>query len=778
MSNSGDMGEMSMRELLRMEVEGQSQVLIENLLEAEQVELNDGHLEALMRAAHSVKGGARIAELQPVVELAHVMEDLFVAARAGELSIEREHVDALIQSADLLMELANVGAAQDEIPAELCQRTAQLCAVLNALLAGQPVSLPVAGEPAQTEAELEPPEPVTAPPIAEPVAEPAPPAVAADTPGEQPSSNAASAAVANAASARNVRVSVESMNRMMNLVGELSVTRNVAGYVNQSIMARRRIREAKSALERLQRQLGGQGSDDSLLHELSELAKKIESVDEFLQRGAGELEAHNAHLTDLSRKMRREVISHRMQPFGDVAQGFKRLVRTLDQSLQKELLLDIQGAEVGVDRDILERLNAPLTHLIQNSADHGIESLEQRLLAGKPAAGKIRLSARHHGGLLSIVVEDDGRGIDVESLRRAVVAKQLVTESMAASLQDHELLEFIFLPNFSLSETVSQISGRGVGLDLVRHTLQDVRGTIRISTRLGQGTRFEITLPVTLIVLRCVIVQIGGELFALPAGRIAQAVKVARSAVKSLENRQYLSLEGYQVGLVSALELLELPGSSPAGDELSVVVLGQGPSRYGLVVDKLVGERSLVERPLDPRLGKVEDVSSMSLLDDGSPVLILNVDDLLHSIERLASGRLRHVGEGQNSSKVQGAKRILVVDDSITVREVERGLLSMQGYAVDVAVDGVDGWNALRTSAYDLLVTDVDMPRMDGIELVRLVRADSRLQHLPVIIISYKDREEDRLKGLEVGADRYLTKGSFQDQSFIQTVAELIAEAR
>jgi len=778
--DTNDLGAMSMRELLCMEVETQSRVLIDTLLELESAELTDEHLEVMMRAAHSMKGGARIADLLPAVELAHVMEDFFVAAREGQVELERQRVDVLLKAVDLLTEMAQAGVQLDELPDELIARALSMRDDVQAITQEPELLIPLAVQPEETHAakpedkpkakledKPEPPPQAAAPVEIEPAATPA------------PIEHVESKPVAQEPATRAVRVNIESMNRLMSLVGELIVKKQVtSGIRGEAFQARRRVREINLALDGLRRRLVDSSIGEHWLTELDEIADRIGQVDEFLHRGAGVLETHEAHTAEITRQMQREVIAHRMQPFGDVAQGFKRLVRQLGQTLGKDVRLEISGTEVGVDRDILERLNAPLTHLIQNAMDHGIDSKEVRASANKPVSGIIRLSAQHKGGLLSIVVEDDGRGIDLEKLRLAVLDKKLVTASVAASLQDHELLEFLFLPGFSMSKKLSNISGRGVGLDLVRHTLQEVRGSIRLATQAGKGSRFEITLPVTLIVVRCLVVEISGELFALPVGRIARALQVERDHVQTLENRQYLMLDGHQTGLVVAAELLELTGGTQSSGTLDVLVLAKGQVRYGLVVDRLVGERQLVERPLDARLGKVEDVASVSMLDDGSPVLILNVDDVLHSVERMASGRtLRKVGENKANSEIKQGRRVLVVDDSITVREVERGLLSLQGYQVDVAVDGAEGWNALRTGQYDLLVSDVDMPRMNGIELVKLVRADARMKHLPVIIVSYKDREVDRLNGLDAGADRYLTKGSFQDDTFVETVAELIEQA-
>jgi two-component system sensor histidine kinase and response regulator WspE len=286
-------------------------------------------------------------------------------------------------------------------------------------------------------------------------------------------------------------------------------------------------------------------------------------------------------------------------------------------------------------------------------------------------------------------------------------------------------------------------------------------------------------------VIRALLVEIAGEPYALPLNRIDRIVRLAEDEVQVLEGRRHFAMDGEAVGLVEGAQALELPPAARAGRALPVAVVSDRSHRFGVVVDAFLGERDLEVRPLDPRLGKVPDISSASVLESGVPVLIIDVEDLVRSIDNLLGGRrLRTLGTGAAAAPEAGAeavrqpKRVLVVDDSITVRELERQLLEAKGYAVDVAVDGVDGWNAIRRGRYQLVISDVDMPRMDGIALVRSIRGDPRLQATPVIIISYKEREEDRLRGLDAGADVYLTKSSFHDQTLLDSVFDLIGDPR
>ncbi|WP_455201953.1 response regulator, partial [Kaarinaea lacus] len=312
----------------------------------------------------------------------------------------------------------------------------------------------------------------------------------------------------------------------------------------------------------------------------------------------------------------------------------------------------------------------------------------------------------------------------------------------------------------------------------VRNLVQEMNGKVSVINDEGQGLRFSLQLPLTLSVISTLMVEIAGEPYAFPLSRVDRLLSVLPEQVKMVEGRQYITDEEELVGLVPASHVLELQAPALQYEEFHVVIVSDRLSRYGIVVDRFVGQRDLSVQSLDPRLGKVQDISSASLTEDGTPVLVIDVDDLVRSIDAMASGG--PIGSLKPYTDVLShkvRKRILVVDDSLTVREIERQLLESCGYRVDVAVDGMDGWNAVRRTRYQLVITDVDMPRMDGIELVNSMKHDHQLRSLPIMIVSYKDRPEDRQRGLEAGADYYLTKGSFHDETLIEAVVDLIGEA-
>jgi two-component system sensor histidine kinase and response regulator WspE len=285
-------------------------------------------------------------------------------------------------------------------------------------------------------------------------------------------------------------------------------------------------------------------------------------------------------------------------------------------------------------------------------------------------------------------------------------------------------------------------------------------------------------LPLTLSIVRALLVEIGNEAYAFPLVHINRVLKVAKKDIEVTAGRQHLRFEDRQIGLIAANQIFGGREDNHWGEQVSVVVIGNKTNCYGVVTEKFLGERELVIKPLDQRLGKIKDISSGALLDDGSPVLIIDVEDLIRSIEKsIDAGTLSGVQSGRGRENKKKPKRVLVVDDSLTVRELEKKLLQTRRYEVEIAVDGMDGWNAARSGHFDLVITDVDMPRMDGIELVTLIKKDSNLKSLPVMIVSYKDRAEDRRRGLDAGADYYLAKASFHDEALLQAVVNLIGEA-
>jgi two-component system sensor histidine kinase and response regulator WspE len=759
-----DLSELSMVELFRLEVENQSAVFTENLLGLEQNPTDATRLGALMRAAHSLKGAARMIDNDAAVSVAHKLEDLFVAAQEGSLILLPRHIDVLLHGVDLLLRIAQASDGHTET--EKSQGTDEVQQFIRDLAK---VRVDDPSEAIKGVLEL-------------------PESESTTVSGSMLSISEAEAAIkslpdnvngANGEHHRFLRVTPENLNRLLALTGESLVeSRRLVPFSKSLLRLKREHNELAHILDRIRESLSREKFSESAEAQVAQARVQLVRCREDLSKRLLELEEFQRRSANLSHRLYDEALACRMRPFADGTHGFPRMVRDLARALGKQVRFEIQGPNTYVDRDILEKLEAPLTHLLRNAIDHGIELPELRRAAGKPEEGVIRLEAQHSAGNLLITVSDDGRGVDLADLRKAIVQKKLISSEGAEQMSESEVLEFLLLPGFTTKQAVTEVSGRGVGLDAVQAIVREVRGGIRIWTDLGRGITFQMRLPLTLSIVRALLVEIGNEPYAFPLVHINRALKVAKKDIEVVAGRQHFRFEDRQIGLVAASKIFGGADDDDSGEQVSVVVVGDKTNCYGVVAGRFLGERELVIRPLDPRLGKIKDISSGALLDDGSPVLIVDVEDLIRSVEKsIEAGTFAAVRSRAGGETRKKTKRVLVVDDSLTVRELEKKLLQSRGYEVEIAVDGMDGWNAARSGHFDLVVTDVDMPRMDGIEFVTLIKKDSNLKALPVMIVSYKDRAADRRRGLEAGADYYLAKASFHDEALLQAVVKLIGEA-
>jgi two-component system sensor histidine kinase and response regulator WspE len=743
-----DLSRLSMLELFQLEVDAQTSALSAAILAAERGGGSAAESESMMRSAHSLKGAARIIGLEPAERVAHALEEIFAAIGRGEHAVSPAHADALLAGIDFLASIARADDALT-VGSPWADRAAVVAARLAALD----------------------PRPRSGADAAAASASPAPPS--RPTAGAAPAAEATAASPAVGTPDRVVRISADSLSRLVALAGEAVVETRALGPLAAELRGVQK--ELRGAIATADPRRDTRAAE-ARLEAVRQQAEKLLAA---LSHHASRLDAFTHRSVELAERMQQQVLASRMRPFAEGIRGLPRMVREMARSLGKQARLEIRGEQTGVDRDILDRLEAALSHLIRNALDHGIEPPDVRQAAGKPAVGTVVLEARHRAGMLAITVSDDGAGVDLPTLRSTAIDRGIVPAPAAARLSDAELLDLLFLPGLSTRDNVTAISGRGVGLDAVRSFAKACGGSLRVASEPGRQTAFTLQLPITMSVMRGLLVDIAGDPYAFPLPRIDRILQWRAADVRTVEGRQYIDHDGSTIGLVLTADVLELPARPTMHDPLLVVVITERGRPYGFIVDAFLGERDLEVRPLDHRLGRIPDVAAASLLEDGSPVLIIDVDDLARSVDGLLAGRqLRPVTLAAAAPRPlpPHRKRILVVDDSITVRELERQLLAARGFLVDVAADGMEAWEAVRATAYDLVVTDVDMPRLDGIGLVTLIKADAARRSMPVVILSYKDREQDRLRGLDAGANRYLTKTSFHDDTFVRTIIDLIGE--
>ncbi|MEL6158327.1 MAG: hybrid sensor histidine kinase/response regulator [Cyanobacteria bacterium J06623_5] len=851
MTATQDWNDLSLIGLFRLEVETQVAVLNEHLLTLEKQASNKDpntllnnseRLDTLMRAAHSIKGAARIVQIEPAVKVAHSLEDCFMVARQGILQLKSDHIDVLLLAIDFIARLSLIEESalaeqaavyeDDANTIVLSIESAVAAALRDDSLEGTSVTdRPSKNGPDTTELASQEirkdisKEILSSPSKDEPEKAPTNTSelttAIPNTATETAKTAAAIEAIevkdgahtsAGEGSERMIRMSADNLNRLMGLAGESLVESNWLQPFATSLLNLKQ--QQLSVLSLLQRpdQL-----DNGI--DLNEAIQGIQSCHSLLSDQLSDLELFSRRFGQLSDRLYREVIASHMCAFETGTRGYERLVRDLARKLGKQVCLQIEGLTTQVDRDILERLDAPITHLLTNAIAHGLEPPEERLAAGKTESGTVRIEATHRSGMLLITIEDDGKGIDFEQLRKKIMQQGMTPADVVGRLSESELIEFLFLPGFSTANQIDKVSGRGYGLDIARNMVQSVGGALQATSRPGRGTRFQFQLPLTLSVVRSLLFEIAGEPYAMSLARIGRVLRLTPDQIRYSENKPYFSLAGEgeraglsirtakentgtaeNISLVSARQLLGHPVQPEITTALCVVILGEPGSRYGLWVDRLLEERDLVVRPLDGRLGKVPNVSSAALTEKGEPILIMDVADVLQSAAKIAAGKsaffssvaaleasqcfnsstsstTNSSADRKSNAMAVRARRILVVDDSMTVRAMERKLLQNQGYQVDLAVDGAEGWNIVRMNAYDLVITDVDMPRMSGIELIEHMRAYGPTQNMPVIVVSYKDREADQLAGLEAGANYYLTKSSFHDDGLITAVTDLIGSA-
>lgn len=751
-------------------------------------------------AAKNIRSIALLFRVEPITQLSGLLENAWRSISPETSKPNAGAFDVLMRATDLLQRLAEaVGQNYEQLVAEISSDIDGMLRKLSEQIASagaQSSATPPATNPSTTSNALtsdkQPLSSNTNKPAASPGFVPTPPPKKpvppkpASTPG---------ATEPEDTEVRVVRVTAKNLTRLMGLAGESLVEARWLQPFAQSLLNLKREQDRLTdVIDELAKSLSPE--DAAASHTLiRELRQKLSQNRDMLGNRIEEFESHARRSDDLNSRLYNEVIASRMRPMSDGVQGYPRMIRDISRQLGKSVNFEIIGETTPVDRDILEKLDAPLNHILRNALDHGIETPAERLAAGKRETANLRLEARHSAGMFAITISDDGRGIDLDRLRAKIVDRKLSSAEMVSRMTDAELYEFLFLPGFSTRGEVTELSGRGVGLDVVHTMATSVGGTVRVQSQLGRGTSFHLNLPITLSVIRAVLVDVAGEPYAFPLNRIDRLLRVTTDTIGSVEQRQFLRVDGKNVGVVLGTQILRmtkrptasLPGTEtatisttpPACAELFVVLFSNHADQYGLLVDGFLGEQDLVVRPLDHRLGKVPNVSAAAVLGDGSPALIIDVDDVRRAIERLLeTSKLERTDESNRRQGEGRKKRVLVVDDSITVREVERQLLSSRGYEVTVAVDGADGWNIVRDGDFDLVISDVDMPNMNGIELTKKIKEDSRLQRLPVVIVSYKDSEEDRMKGLDAGANYYLTKSGFHDESLIEAVYTLIGDSQ
>jgi two-component system chemotaxis sensor kinase CheA len=726
-------------------------------------------IENIFREAHSLKGAARAVNVTQVESVCQSIEGVFAGLKGNRLAVSPPLVDLLYQSIDALGGFLAPNASVSNV---LPPAIATLIRHLDEALKGP---LPKARAPISRAREI---------PLASSSAAPAEPAAigAPLTPSPVPS-----------LASETVRVSTAKLDAVMRQAEELLSPRlasaqraeelretaaTLATWKKQRVRIGPVLRLIERRLETGGKVNGAGGQELPKLREYLDteqlFMKTLESQLTRLSRSAARDRRMLAGMTDT---LLHDVKEMHLLPFSSLLEMFPRFTRELARDQGKEVELAIQGGEIEIDRRILEQMKDPLIHLLRNCIDHGIERPAVRKDKRKPPHGTITLAIlQKDSGKVEILVADDGAGIDAARVKAAASKLGVVSAEEAERFGDSEALALVFQSGVSTSPIITDVSGRGLGLAIVREKVEHLGGSVAIESHPDAGTRLRIALPLTLATFRGVIVRAGEHLFVIPAASIERVERVMKEDIRTVENRETISLGGQAVSLVGLSDVLEMPRKAAAGeaaDSAHAVVLGLGAERIAFRVEQVLGEQEVLVKTLGPQLARVRNVAGASVLGTGQVVPVLNVPDLMQSAVKRATTPIASVAAAEEPAGAQ-QRSILVVEDSITSRALLKNILESVGYRVTTAVDGIDAYTALKTASFDLIVSDVEMPRMDGFDLTAKVRADKQLAELPVVLVTALESREHRERGIDVGANAYIVKSNFDQSNLLKIVRRLI----
>lgn len=680
-------------------------------------------LDAVCRSAHTIKGSSRMMKFPDLSSVAHRMEDVLDALKSGRVTATHAISSLLFRGIDAMAGMLDRIADGAEAPGE----AGGLCAELEQAATGVKAA-PDAEQGGNDEAHE-----TSGAGQADRERRPAAPQVKPWTD-------------------ETIRVSAEKIDGLIRLMGEFTAVGTRSGETLA------RLRTALRLSERLSgsRDFTGDGVPDELHGMLAAVYSSLK--EELLSRET------------LTRQLLEASLSLRTMPLSTVFDSFPRTVRDLALSLGKEVEFLVEGGEVELDKMIIEKIGDPLMHMIRNAVDHGIETREERVRAGKSEKGTIHLSAWFERGSVMVLMRDDGRGLSLDRIRERALRKKLADRETLDAMSDAELREFIFLPGFSTSTIITDLSGRGVGLDVVRKSIiEDLRGSIRIDSREGSGAAFLLKLPLHLALFRLLFVSAAGREFAFLADSVEEVLTISRDEIITVVNKKAVRLRNEVIPVEELAPLLSLPCGGER-EEMLIAIVSAGNEKLGLVIDTVLNEESVVVKPLPSHLKKIRVVSGVTVRGRGEIVAVLAVPLLCAAARDKKGDRpMAEAGEARKELAV------LVVDDSISTREIEKSIIEAHGYQVVVAGDGLEALERTRERHFDAIVTDIEMPRLDGFSLTERLRMDERYRHTPIIIVTSREREEDRKRGILVGANAYIVKGSFDQTSLIETIDNLVA---
>ncbi len=575
-----------------------------------------------------------------------------------------------------------------------------------------------------------------------------------------------------------IRVPLSRVDKLLYLVGEVVINRMKASAMivqakRLSKLSKEVQKSISSLSEAIKKEFSPQDGEATRL--LSQCDAQMQKLKEHTLKLYDHVSTESFHLDPVIDELQAKMKEIKMLPLSAIFEGFPRMVRDIASQQGKEVNLVISGEETEIDKKVLGGIKTSLIHILRNCIDHGIEGPDVRVALGKQRYGTINVSAFHEADNVVITVEDDGRGMDIDQIKQTALNKQLVSSYDLEGMTDKEILNIVFMNGYSTSPVVTDVSGRGMGLNIVRRDITNLKGRVMLDTQKNRETKFTLVLPLTIAIIQVLLVEVQNMLFALPMLSITESVKVNMDDVSTIEGRMAIQLREHIVPLVRLNEVLQLPPArdeeGKAKNEMSVVIATSLDSRVGFIVDEIVGEEEVFIKSLGKHLGKVKNVSGVIIMATGEVAVVLDIADLIaHSALSLP----QVTGKRRASKVERKEKRILVVEDAFSTRELEKNILETHGYLVDTAVDGLDALDRMTGTQYDLIVSDIEMPRMDGFELCRTLKKKEGYKDIPFVMITALQKEEDKRRGIEVGAAAYIIKSAFEQTNLLETIERLV----
>jgi two-component system chemotaxis sensor kinase CheA len=737
------------------------------------VELASG----MNREVHTLKGAARVFGFYEIQDIAHRIEDIFEEVAGKRAVFTSSMAERIFKGLDAIRTILQKIVQEKKIDAEVDVDALDICRELEECISAaqavrtrkkrerQPKGEKEAGEtqvkrePEKTDAQKEQEARKASGKAVDPMSEAVPPHPFG--PAEE-----------------YIRVPMSRVDNLLYLVGEVVINKmKASAMTTQAKKLSKLSREVQKSMlslgEAIKKRPSSQNGEVSRW--LSQSEAQMQRLREQTLQLYDQVSTEALHLDPVIDQLQAKIKEIKMLPLSTIFEGFPRMIRDIASQQGKQVNLVISGEENELDKKVMEGIKTSLIHILRNCVDHGIEEPEARVALGKPRDGTIRISASHEGDNVVITVEDDGRGLDIAQIKQTALKKRLALPHDLEGMSPKEVMNIVFMNGYSTSPIVTDVSGRGMGLDIVRRDIANLKGRVILDAEKNRGTKFTLVLPLTIAIIQVLLVKLQNMLFALPMFSVTESVKVSTDDVSLTGGRMAIQFREHIVPLVRLNEVLALPRAAneeeKTKENLLVVMTSSLDSRVGFIVDEIAGEGEAFIKSLGKHLGKVKNVSGAIIMPTGEVVVVLDIADLVAN----SALRLPHLtGKRSVVGTKHKEKRILVVEDAFSTRELEKSILETHGYLVDTAVDGLDALDRMVDNQYDLIVSDVEMPRMDGFELCRTLKNNDGYKDIPVVMVTALQKEEDKRRGIEVGAAAYLVKSAFEQTNLLDTIERLV----